>query len=124
MSNRSCPKAPDCHWPHAWSSAESGLEWCTGTPLSLSGFLLARIAEELAEGGCGGPDAGCDTLSRKWLVECEAKTRIVTELVEAMDWDDSIREGATRTAVAGERVLSWLALPYADHPDYRQEWKA
>jgi hypothetical protein len=38
------------------------------------------------------------------LAECEARRRIVTEC----GW---------------ETVMRHLALPYADHPDYRDEWR-
>jgi hypothetical protein len=38
------------------------------------------------------------------LAECESKRRIVTEC----GW---------------ETVMRHLALPYADHPDYRDEWR-
>ena len=40
------------------------------------------------------------------LAECEAKRQLI-ERVGNPDW-------------AGFRIL---ALPYADHPDYQQEWK-
>lgn len=43
------------------------------------------------------------------LAGCEAKRRIV-----AMDFERYGEQWA---------VLSALALPYADHPDYREEWR-
>lgn len=43
------------------------------------------------------------------LAECEAKRRIV-ELCDGFDEQ-------------GREVRQLLALPYADHPDYREEWK-
>lgn len=48
------------------------------------------------------------------LAECEVKRRIV-ELFPSPAPVDSWDE-------AGERVLEMLALPHADHPDYRSEW--
>ena len=42
------------------------------------------------------------------LAECAAKRRIVNPVW----WSE-----------AGGQVLELLALPYADHPDYRAEWK-
>ncbi len=52
------------------------------------------------------------------LAECEAKRRIV-ELIrrDNGDWCSPDRLGL------GEMVLETLALPYADHPDYRDEWR-
>jgi hypothetical protein len=60
------------------------------------------------------------------LAECEAKRRIVEE------WDAAHRvalaspqysydEGIATGLLA---ALYALALPYADHPDYREEWRA
>lgn len=64
------------------------------------------------------------------LAECEAKRRIVAEYVEAAhlshrlqdEGSDEKWEWIAREA-ALERVVRLLALPYADHPDYREEWK-
>lgn len=50
------------------------------------------------------------------LAECEAKRRIVEEL--APDSCSSPDAWWQRTS-----TLEFLALPYADHPDYREEWK-
>lgn len=51
------------------------------------------------------------------LAECDAKRRIVEQYIDAVKG----RKWATCTAL--ERVLPVLALPYADHPDYREEWR-
>ena len=86
----------------------------------------------------------------RMLAECEAKRRIVTEAFEVAatidgEWGcchdaDDIRRGYREptpgwgdepeplpASCAGPEVagkfLQGLALPYADHPDYRQEWK-
>jgi len=42
------------------------------------------------------------------LAECEAKRRLIALGEKDSYWDD---------------VLRLLALPYADHPDYRDEWR-
>jgi hypothetical protein len=68
------------------------------------------------------------------LAECEAKRRIVEAAVEAQRGTDGwtrerlktdtrspLPEWARRDAYA--EALRALALPYADHPDYRQGWK-
>lgn len=49
------------------------------------------------------------------VAECEAKRA----LVQFLDLDDDAGEGR----YVAERVLALLALPYADHPEFRQEWK-
>jgi hypothetical protein len=48
--------------------------------------------------------------------ECEAKRRIV-ERLDVMRLADVLRDSA-------ERLLRLLALPYADHPDFREEWRS
>lgn len=65
------------------------------------------------------------------LAECEAKRRIVEEHSDGgKDWDGQRFVHWCRRC-AGRRghepwpcpTLRALALPYADHPDYRQEWR-
>ena len=64
------------------------------------------------------------------LAECEAKRRIVEAADEAtgldMQVDSEFRVGFRDTSTEpylGDVILRALALPYADHPDYRGEWK-
>jgi hypothetical protein len=93
--------------------------------MTLAEFLLARIAEDEAQGGCGGPDRACAQLADRVLAECEAKQRIVERHAP-----DSIGDGSSlhvcHDSLADDTdcvELRALALPYADHPDYRQEWR-
>lgn len=53
------------------------------------------------------------------LAECEAKRRIVESLIDMEPVEDE-RKGQVVTL---RWVCHSLALPYADHPDYREEWK-
>jgi hypothetical protein len=65
------------------------------------------------------------------LAECKAK-RLMVETYERL-WNraEEIRRAvgneqsaSARLLYAGvEMVLPLLALPYADHPDYREEWR-
>ena len=56
------------------------------------------------------------------LADIEAKLRIVKEYEDAdtvaqfPDFDGGLASGL-------EDALRLLALPYADHPDYREEWR-
>ena len=53
------------------------------------------------------------------LAECAAKRRIVVNLEEfrgESSWDDEKN-------VNGLYLLRLLALPYADHPAYREDWR-
>lgn len=58
------------------------------------------------------------------LAECEAKRRIVKKYAEAdanesVTWDNI----ACGEWNAYEYAAKVLALPYADHPDWREEWR-
>jgi hypothetical protein len=105
--------------------------------MTLTAFLLARIAEDerahradLAESEYAeiGPNVTLAEWSRRGLVECEVKRRIV-ELYQR-EADVTARTPAhgpktpqeARSGAFGESCLL-LALPYADHPDYRPEWR-
>lgn len=60
--------------------------------------------------------------SARMLAEVEAKRKILTEYEEAdarakyPDFDGGVFSGL-------ELVVQHLAVPYSDHPDYREEWK-
>ena len=93
--------------------------------MTLAEFLLARIAEDEAiarrsvnwsEGiteWADGGDPDWEHIARwdpaRVLAECEAKREIVVEM-------------AYDGLGPREWILHQLALPYAGHPDYRQEW--
>ena len=94
--------------------------------MTLTEFLLARIAEDEAEVrshalvfltkvSSGQPIVGVEWSEERLLAECDAKRRIV-ERADLWKFDSSPygRESGL--------MLRYLALPYADHPDYRQEW--
>lgn len=84
--------------------------------IDLAEFLLARIAEDeqRAERSYGEPPWH----SRGWspqrvLAECDAKRRIV-----------EMRQRNHTVITAGlQEAMAFLALPYADHPDYREEFR-
>jgi hypothetical protein len=96
--------------------------------LTLTEFLLARIAEDESRARAAGADAMVGarwkhypedaynevqaislSYSKRLLAECEAKRRIVEQEADLSHWNQ------TNTAI--------LAAVYADHPDYREEWK-
>jgi Family of unknown function (DUF6221) len=59
------------------------------------------------------------------LREVEAKRQLVREISTLTEFDWGEPDGSTRSdyVEAFRRVLRIHALPYADHPDYREEWK-
>ena len=69
----------------------------------------------------GGP--GIRMGAERLRAECAAKRRIV----ESLGW---YRENAGRGTASldalllAERYVQYLALPYADHPDFKPEWRA
>jgi hypothetical protein len=65
------------------------------------------------------------------LAECEAKRRIVESADEAtgldLQVDSEFRVGRRDTAkepYLGDVILRALASVYANHPDFREEWRA
>ena len=119
--------------------------------MTLTEFLLARIAED--EEWVRHPDwcravaddqaCDCDGPARV-LAECEAKRQIVESYLAERsrrdiyqsaesravedDGTDLMGQAQARRASAArcrglEIAVEALALPYADHPDYDEEWK-
>lgn len=118
--------------------------------MTLTEFLLARIAEDVAvaESITLDPDGVAQhfgkagwvqwfalTVNRPWrggvasvLAECQAKRRIVEQIDMAIgnaagEWDTEagwIADGVEEELVAVGRVL---AAVYADHPDYDPAWR-
>lgn len=69
---------------------------------------------ELAAGDCAGYLADYDPA--RVLADCEAKRRIVARIQMSQMLPVQISD------YAAEAILRALALPHADHPDYRPEW--
>lgn len=111
----------------------------------LTEFLLARVAEDemavrtrdksapIHYVGCVyynndiGEFCPCDCdedgeATRRQLAECEAKRRIVEEHPQFVSEGMSYCETCERST-SPCNTLRLLALPYADHPDYREEWR-
>lgn len=58
------------------------------------------------------------------LADIEAKRRIVEELaIPYIAERRRLMNGQPSWGDEHPELLRWLALPYADHPDYREEWK-
>lgn len=56
------------------------------------------------------------------LAECDAKRRILSVLT-AWEPDPACQEEAETPEHDAWRMLTYLALPYSEHPDYRDEWR-
>jgi uncharacterized protein DUF6221 len=108
--------------------------------MTLTDFLVSRIAEdeaaaraaEASEGDVHeifdrGPETVGDHYRRhgpsRILAECDAKRRIVEHVqgVANNAGDPPSIEPASLPMLT--HVLRLLALPYSDHPDYREEWR-
>jgi hypothetical protein len=93
------------------------------TTVTLTEFLLARIAEDEQ---VARDEYRCNT-DLRWtpvrvLAECETKRRVITfcrgDMDPAVELDLRIED--ERDAAM---VLRLMATLYADHPDYREEWR-
>lgn len=110
--------------------------------MTLAEFLLARIAEDeaVARRGYGIRD-GLATVdfdeygdvlvigTERVLAECEAKRRIVElhdsfyGVCQACIGSPPRVGDVVKPALWPCTTLRLLALPFADHPDYREEWR-
>jgi hypothetical protein len=107
------------------------------TTVTLTKFLLACIAEDEAHASLvtmqsvdmngGVPQIRHTAIRVRVLAECEAKRRIV-ELHTTVD--GAIYPTCDCCGLYGEADVDWpcptlrlLALPYADRPGYRAEWR-
>lgn len=102
--------------------------------MTLVEFLLTRIAEDEA-----GSQAATGAFSKEWpytpervLDECDAKRRIVKRAANMAVpyapadpdfWNPYQYAEEEGIEEMGRWLLQTLALPYADHPDYREEWR-
>jgi hypothetical protein len=119
--------------------------------MTLTEFLLARIAEDQTEAGAVLADTYYDWGSymddagmyhtsaahfaarhdpARVLAECEAKRRIVNDWQTLTDRVDDQRRPlhlfdpvTSMLLKATEPWLRHLATVYAGHPDYREEWR-
>lgn len=104
--------------------------------MTLTEFLLDRIAEDELEVGPADPDEGAGPNGIGWaevgalsevlmvrpsrvLAECEAKRRIVEEVREI-----SAEPNPPQALILADYMLQAIAGVYADHPDFREEWRA
>ena len=77
-------------------------------------FLRARLDEDAEPCEGASEYVDCRDLSERRVRDVEAKRQIVDRCASIADgsaWD------------LAEEVLRLLALPYVDHPDYREEWR-
>jgi hypothetical protein len=111
----------------------------TVNTMTLTEFLLARIAEDEAAAERGRSHNGGGTFANdnygyllvqpaRVLAECAAKR----QAIEAA-WGDQVQiegewghcQGREEMSVKDDNpaVVEHLAAVYADHPDYREEWR-
>jgi hypothetical protein len=88
--------------------------------LTLAEFLDARIAEDWHAAHVSLNESDTGRMSRD-LADCEAKKRIVE--LAATAWTASDCTECNEAGYLGDEVLSLLALPYSDHPDYDEAWR-
>jgi hypothetical protein len=88
--------------------------------MDISEFVLARVAEDESDANSYAAAiwSSTDSDQRRLLAECDAKRRMV-ELFQGLRAGESVDAGRK----LADSVLELLAVPYADHPDYREEWR-
>ena len=94
--------------------------------MTLTEFLLARIAEDEAGVRDGTVGIIAISLAARILAECGAKRRILALHASGQPWCECGVWDTTEHGEPGYEIcptLRLLALPYADHPDYDQEWR-
>jgi hypothetical protein len=57
------------------------------------------------------------------MAECEAKRRIVDAYQHAVEYEAQFPNPDAAEAYIYEHVIQVLALPYAAHEDFREEWR-
>lgn len=100
--------------------------------MTLTDFLLQRIAEDerharkLAETDRRPVLALAITVNhpQRVLAECEAKRRIVETLaIPYIAERRRLMGGRPSWGDENPELLRLLAMPHADHPDFREEWR-
>lgn len=105
--------------------------------MRLTEFVLARLSEDEESAREWAADEGAYIWDRspvdptRMLAECEAKRRIVEahkpyRRIYGLGCDVCLQPRHLPADAPGWPCLTLrlLALPYADHPDYQQEWRA
>jgi hypothetical protein len=111
--------APLGHWARgAGAAAMVMTEWANGH----STFVV-----QVPSGGGGRPGVEPHIARHdpvRVLAECAAKRRIVDDAaaIEGIASGASSPKFADGAHFAMQDVLLYLAQPYADHPDFREEW--
>lgn len=97
--------------------------------MTLTEFLLARIAEDEESPGCNGEGEywSCSVRSERAPCEAAAKRRIVEAVSETLALEGSgfpnDDTGYTEAHWLGTFTLRALAAVYADHGEFQEEWK-
>jgi hypothetical protein len=100
--------------------------WLEARRIPMEDRVAGRVGIPL-QYGTGGVDTEWVVDPARVLAECAAKRRIVKDWQTwnhaALTTDYHANPNPSAYAHALHRVLQNLALPYADHPDYREEWR-
>jgi hypothetical protein len=91
-------RQPDLMWPSSWTAKFRDYEALRET--KPRDYAVGRYCTQFDPA--------------RVLAECEAKRRIVEELTEDCAWDGTL---------GAQSILQLLAAPYADHPDFDQDWR-
>ena len=101
---------------------------------ALAAFLRARLDDDEAGADAdafpppGYADADRQARGFRMLAEVEAKRAVLDLYVASRERDEWMREASGTASLrlatsAYLEAVKRLALPHADHPDYRQDWR-
>lgn len=93
--------------------------------MTLTDFLLARVAEDEAMWRAMpfGPSFGHAELWQRMLTKCEAERRIVEAAALVESFAGHASDYTHGSLGAYRLALREMAAVYADHPDYRDDWR-
>jgi hypothetical protein len=104
-------RLPDLMWPSSWTAKFRDYEALRET--KPRDYAMGRYCTQFDPA--------------RVLAECEAKRRIVEDMVSSIEWAGSADcpDPAPYLRRVGtlQEVIRLLAIPYADHPDYDETWK-
>jgi hypothetical protein len=96
----------------------------------LIAWLRAQLDddERVARGHVAdGLHSDCEPQPVRWLAEVEAKRRILNRYQAQLDRQGDWQESQLSADICAQEYADWvlpmLALPYADQPGYRDEWR-
>jgi hypothetical protein len=87
--------------------------------------LVTNYGKIIIEGECGncGSDESMEGPEFLAMIATSSPWKVLADLKSKRRILEEMSNSYLQTWTAAQTVLNALALPFADHPDYQQEWK-